>query len=47
MPAQEIVEKYQQIRLEFLQALSTWETFGKGWGRRVAEVGAAAEKMIA
>lgn len=47
MPAQEIVEKYQQIRLEFLQALSTWGTFGKGWGRRVAEVGAAAEKMIA
>jgi len=24
--------------LAFLQALPTWETFGKGWGRRVAEV---------
>jgi lysozyme family protein len=47
MPAQEIVEKYQQIRLEFLQALSTWGTFGKGWGRRVAEAGAAAKKMVA
>lgn len=25
-------------RLAFLQALKTWSTFGKGWGRRVAEV---------
>jgi lysozyme family protein len=25
-------------RLAFLQALPTWDTFGKGWGRRVAEV---------
>lgn len=25
-------------RLAFLQALSTWTAFGKGWGRRVAEV---------
>ena len=25
-------------RLAFLQALSTWSAFGKGWGRRVAEV---------
>lgn len=25
-------------RLAFLQRLQTWPTFGKGWGRRVAEV---------
>jgi lysozyme family protein len=25
-------------RLAFLQALKTWPTFGKGWGRRVSEV---------
>ena len=25
-------------RLAFLKALSTWPVFGKGWGRRVAEV---------
>lgn len=25
-------------RLAFLKALRTWPTFGKGWGRRVAEV---------
>ena len=47
MDAQEIVEKYQATRLAFLQGLPTWGTFGKGWGRRVAEVGAAADKMVA
>ena len=26
------------LRLNFLQSLPTWATFGKGWGRRVAEV---------
>ncbi len=46
MPAQEIVEKYQQVRLAFLQALPTWDTFGKGWGRRVQEVQVAAAGML-
>jgi lysozyme family protein len=45
MPASDIVEKYQQIRLEFLQSLPTWSTFGKGWGRRVQEVQVTAAKM--
>jgi lysozyme family protein len=47
MPAADIVEKYQQTRLQFLQSLPTWDTFGKGWGRRVAEVEDAAGKMLA
>jgi len=47
MPADDIVEKYQKTRLEFLQSLPTWDTFGKGWGRRVAEVQTAAANMIA
>jgi lysozyme family protein len=38
MDAKEIVEKYQATRLTFMQSLPTWDTFGKGWGRRVAEV---------
>jgi lysozyme family protein len=42
-----LVEDYNAQRLSFLQALPTWETFGKGWGRRVAEVSKDAEKMIA
>ncbi len=46
IPAAEIVEKYQQIRLEFLKALPTWDTFGKGWGRRVQEVQVAAAGMV-
>ena len=32
-------------RLRFLKALKTWPVFGKGWGRRVAEVKAAALEM--
>ena len=47
IPAADIVEKYQQTRLQFLQSLPTWDTFGKGWGRRVAEVEDAAGKMLA
>jgi lysozyme family protein len=42
-----LVEDYNAKRLSFLQALPTWETFGKGWGRRVAEVSKDAEKMMA
>lgn len=45
MPPAEIVQKYQARRLAFLQALPTWGTFGKGWGRRVSEVQIAAADM--
>jgi len=45
MDAKEIVEKYQETRLAFMQSLPTWDTFGKGWGRRVAEVRDAALHM--
>lgn len=47
MPVADIVEKYQETRLAFLQSLPTWDTFGRGWGRRVQEVKEAALKMIA
>ena len=43
----EIVDLYQAKRLRFLQGLNTWATFGKGWERRVHEVEAAAETMLA
>ena len=33
-------------RLAFLQRLKTWPVFGKGWGRRVAEVRAMALAMV-
>jgi lysozyme family protein len=34
-------------RLAFLHGLHTWPVFGKGWGRRVAEVESAALDMAA
>jgi lysozyme family protein len=34
-------------RLRFLKSLRTWPIFGKGWGRRVAEVKAASLAMAA
>jgi lysozyme family protein len=43
---EEIVEQVCQERLAFLQSLDTWNTFGKGWGQRVAEVEQHATSMI-
>jgi lysozyme family protein len=34
----QLIEDYAKRRLSFLMDLKTWDTFGKGWGRRVAEV---------
>jgi lysozyme family protein len=44
-PAGEMVDTLCDMRLEFLQKLPTWDTFGKGWGRRVEEVKAKASAM--
>ena len=41
-----LIELYCAKRLEFLQTLRTFETFGKGWSRRVAEVKAKALAML-
>jgi len=41
-----LIELYCAKRLEFLQSLKTFETFGKGWSRRVAEVKEEALKML-
>lgn len=40
-----LVGKICDERLRFLKSLKTWPVFGKGWGRRVAEVRAAALAM--
>ncbi len=42
---QMLIDKYSANRLAFLQRLSTWPTFGKGWERRVEEVRVTALKM--
>jgi lysozyme family protein len=41
-----LIKQYCAKRLEFLQSLKTFETFGKGWSRRVQEVEADALKML-
>jgi lysozyme family protein len=40
-----IVDRIANTRLSFLQGLTSWKTFGKGWGRRVGEVKAKALLM--
>lgn len=42
-----VVAAINSERLRFLQSLSTWGTFGKGWGRRMQDVSAAALAMAA
>jgi lysozyme family protein len=39
------VDAICDMRLDFLQRLPTWNTFGKGWGRRVEEVKAIGLQM--
>jgi len=36
--ASQLIEDYAKRRLSFLMDLQHWDTFGKGWSRRVAEV---------
>ena len=41
----QLINDYCAHRLEYLKALPTWGTFGKGWERRVKEVNATALLM--
>lgn len=41
----ESIERACAARMGFLQALSTWDAFGRGWSRRVAHVEAMATSM--
>jgi lysozyme family protein len=47
MDPADLVEDYAKRRLSFLMDLKTWDTFGRGWGRRVAEVQTSATNMLA
>lgn len=40
-----LVSRYCEQRLAFLHRLGTWETFGRGWERRVKEVESTALSM--
>jgi lysozyme family protein len=46
-PADDVIERFNQQRLAFLQGLPTFGTFGKGWSRRVAEVESVSTAMLA
>jgi lysozyme family protein len=41
----ELIKDYSERRIAFLMSLENWDTFGKGWGRRVDEVEKTALKM--
>ena len=44
--AERLIGVYCSRRLEFLESLPAFATFGKGWSRRVAEVRETAIKML-
>ena len=44
--ARQVIDAYSAARLAFLQELKTWETFGRGWQRRVTEVRRHALAML-
>ena len=44
--ARNLATEICDLRLNFLQSLPTWDTFGKGWSRRVAEVEKVAFEMV-
>lgn len=46
MDAEQLIDDYAKRRLSFLMDLPTWGTFGKGWGRRVAEVRDSGSSMV-
>ena len=43
---QDAVKEYQNTRLDYYKQLSTFETFGRGWTRRVEETTQMALKLI-
>jgi lysozyme family protein len=40
------VDRMCDARLAYLKGLSTWDTYGKGWTNRIADVRATAHKMV-
>lgn len=41
-----LIDAVNDERLAFLQRLRTWRVFGKGWGRRVADVRSRSHAMV-
>lgn len=47
LDSSKLIADYNAARLEFLKALPTWGTFGKGWDTRVASVSSEATNLTA
>jgi lysozyme family protein len=43
---EETIENYKNVRQEFYESLSTFETFGRGWTRRNEETAELAKQMV-
>lgn len=46
IPSRDFIKKLCAKRLGFVQGLKIWETFGKGWARRIAHMEAAALSWV-
>jgi lysozyme family protein len=46
MPAHLLIRKFNEQRLAFMQGLSSFDAFGKGWTRRVREIEIASSSMV-
>ena len=45
-PTKKVLEKYMDLRLDFLMSLKNWKYFGNGWGGRVNRTKQMCEKYI-
>src|SRR5690606_26112011 len=42
MPSRDFIKRLSARRLSFVQSLAIWNTFGRGWSRRIAHMEATA-----
>ena len=45
-PTKKVLEKYMDLRLDFLMSLKNWKYFGNGWGGRVNRTKQMCEKYL-
>lgn len=45
-PTKKVLEKYMDLRLDFLMSLKNWKYFGNGWGKRINRTKQMCEKYI-
>ena len=45
-PTKKVLEKYMDLRLDFLMSLKNWKYFGNGWGKRVNRTKQMCEKYL-